>query len=200
MLELFVCSLLTILPDYLYRRYRQGKRIRPRDHAVLGLVRVALGHHRMPDAHRKLDHDNLLFPSVHDGRYVIFPDRSDRPGDVRARCRNLREDERQSRKRRPDFSTRRCNSRTAAETSRRRIAEVDAQLSASPERACRCRGSDWCRLRAPISKPSMNWRPSRNSIAAARISSHAGKSKRLQTLLVNPAGWCRCGEFQQSRG
>src|SRR5271169_2149037 len=26
MLELFLCSLVTILPDYLYRRYRQGKR------------------------------------------------------------------------------------------------------------------------------------------------------------------------------
>src|SRR3954447_12685103 len=26
MLELFLCSLFTILPDYLYRRYRQGKR------------------------------------------------------------------------------------------------------------------------------------------------------------------------------
>ena len=26
MLELMLCSLLTILPDYLYRRYRQGKR------------------------------------------------------------------------------------------------------------------------------------------------------------------------------
>jgi hypothetical protein len=27
MLELLLCSALTILPDYLYRRYRQGKRI-----------------------------------------------------------------------------------------------------------------------------------------------------------------------------
>ena len=27
MLELLLCSLLTILPDYLYRRYRQGKRL-----------------------------------------------------------------------------------------------------------------------------------------------------------------------------
>ena len=27
MLELMLCSLVTILPDYLYRRYRQGKRI-----------------------------------------------------------------------------------------------------------------------------------------------------------------------------
>src|SRR3984885_10229666 len=26
MLELLLCSVLTILPDYLYRRYRQGKR------------------------------------------------------------------------------------------------------------------------------------------------------------------------------
>ena len=26
MFELLLCSLLTILPDYLYRRYRQGKR------------------------------------------------------------------------------------------------------------------------------------------------------------------------------
>jgi multidrug resistance efflux pump len=27
MLEMLLCSLLTILPDYLYRRYRQGKRL-----------------------------------------------------------------------------------------------------------------------------------------------------------------------------
>ena len=26
MLEMILCSLVTILPDYLYRRYRQGKR------------------------------------------------------------------------------------------------------------------------------------------------------------------------------
>ena len=26
MLELMICSLVTILPDYLYRRYAQGKR------------------------------------------------------------------------------------------------------------------------------------------------------------------------------
>jgi hypothetical protein len=27
MLELILCSLFTLLPDYLYRRYRQGKRL-----------------------------------------------------------------------------------------------------------------------------------------------------------------------------
>jgi hypothetical protein len=27
MLELFLCSMLTIFPDYLYRRYAQGKRL-----------------------------------------------------------------------------------------------------------------------------------------------------------------------------
>ena len=26
MLELLICGIFTILPDYLYRRYRQGKR------------------------------------------------------------------------------------------------------------------------------------------------------------------------------
>ena len=26
MLELILCSLITVLPDYLYRRYREGKR------------------------------------------------------------------------------------------------------------------------------------------------------------------------------
>ena len=33
MFELMLCSLLTILPDYLYRRYRQGKRHRQGDYA-----------------------------------------------------------------------------------------------------------------------------------------------------------------------
>jgi multidrug resistance efflux pump len=42
MLELLLCSLLTIFPDYLYRRYRQGKRI-GKDHTVFRMVRVTVG-------------------------------------------------------------------------------------------------------------------------------------------------------------
>ena len=38
MIELFLCSVFTILPDFLYRRYGQGKKIRHRHHALFGLV------------------------------------------------------------------------------------------------------------------------------------------------------------------
>ena len=38
MLELMLCSMFTLLPDYLYRRYRPGKAHRQRDHAVLDVV------------------------------------------------------------------------------------------------------------------------------------------------------------------
>jgi hypothetical protein len=34
MLELLLCSLLTIFPDYLYRRYRQGKRLGKEIHSI----------------------------------------------------------------------------------------------------------------------------------------------------------------------
>ena len=74
MLELILCSLLTILPDYLYRRYRQGKRI---GHeitlysvwfelrwGIVGCLMLTVG----------LDHDDLLFPSVHKFRHVTVPD------------------------------------------------------------------------------------------------------------------------------
>jgi hypothetical protein len=34
MLELLLCSLVTILPDYLYRRYAQGKRFGKKTHCT----------------------------------------------------------------------------------------------------------------------------------------------------------------------
>ena len=71
MLELMLCSLLTILPDYLYRRYRAGQADRPGDHPLLGLVRAALGHHALPDADDLADHDDLLLPSVDHQRDVL---------------------------------------------------------------------------------------------------------------------------------
>ena len=49
MLELIVCSMVTILPDYLYRRYVQGKRFGSEITLLFGLVRAALGDHRLPD-------------------------------------------------------------------------------------------------------------------------------------------------------
>ncbi len=38
MFELLLCSVLTILPDYLYRRYGQGKTHRQGDHAVFDVL------------------------------------------------------------------------------------------------------------------------------------------------------------------
>lgn len=38
MLELLLCSLVTVLPDYLYRRYGQGQASRQGDHALFGVV------------------------------------------------------------------------------------------------------------------------------------------------------------------
>ena len=84
MLELLLCSLLTIVPDYLYRRYRAGQAVRQGDHALLGVVRAALGDHRLPDAHRRPDHGDLLQSPVHDQRHAVLPHRADPAGDQSA--------------------------------------------------------------------------------------------------------------------
>ena len=89
MLELLLCSLLTIFPDYLYRRYRPGQAHRQGDHALLRLVRAAVGHHRLPDAHRRADHGDLLQSSVDHQRHAVLPHRPDPSGDERARRRGL---------------------------------------------------------------------------------------------------------------
>ena len=46
MLELILCSMLTILPDYLYRRYGAGQASRQGNHVLLGMVRAEIGHRR----------------------------------------------------------------------------------------------------------------------------------------------------------
>ena len=43
MLELMLCSLLTILPDYLFRRYVQGKRIGCESHQLDGALTQPVG-------------------------------------------------------------------------------------------------------------------------------------------------------------
>jgi hypothetical protein len=78
MLELTLCSMLTILPDYLYRRFAHG------------LVRTALGHNAVPSSDRHADHDDLLLPSSHDGREFGLPDRHDPSRGIRARGRDIR--------------------------------------------------------------------------------------------------------------
>ena len=68
MLELMLCSMLTLLPDFLFRRFVQGKRLGKEITLVLGLVRASLGHHALPDPDRAADHGGALQSSVLDQR------------------------------------------------------------------------------------------------------------------------------------
>ena len=128
MLELLLCSMLTIVPDYLFRRYGQGKRF---GHEITlfsvwfelrwGIVTCLM----LTD---RTDHDGVLFPSGHHVRHVLLPDGSHRPRDVRARCRDLRQAKFGNRKRRTDLQAGRFKQKAAIETIRRRIIEIDAQM------------------------------------------------------------------------
>ena len=79
MLELLLCSLLTILPDYLYRRYRQGKRIGHEITLFSVWFELRYGIVGLPDAHGLADHDDLLLSSVDHVGDVVLSYRADRP-------------------------------------------------------------------------------------------------------------------------
>ena len=77
MLELMLCSLVTIVPDYLYRRYRQGKRFGKEitffsvwyelRWGITGCLMLTIG----------ADHDDLLFPSLDHLRGALLPHGAD---------------------------------------------------------------------------------------------------------------------------
>ena len=75
MLELLLCSLLTVLPDYLFRRYAQGKRLG--DNLLLGLVRAEVGDHGLPHSYSVADYDDFLQPSIDHERHTFLQNRSD---------------------------------------------------------------------------------------------------------------------------
>ena len=77
MLELLLCSLLTILPDYLFRRYVQGKRIGKEITIYSVWFELRWGITGCVDSHREPDHDDLLQPPVHDQRHAVFQDGAD---------------------------------------------------------------------------------------------------------------------------
>ena len=106
MLEILLCSLVTIVPDYLYRRYVQGQADRQGDHPLLRVVRAAVGDHRLPDSRRGPDHGDLLQPSVHDQRHVVLQDDPDRSRDDRTRRRGLCRLQRPGRQGRADLQAR----------------------------------------------------------------------------------------------
>ena len=80
MLELLLCSLLTIFPDYLYRRYRQGKRLGHEITFYSVWFELRWGITACLHADGGADHGHLLFSSIdHDGDFIL-QDRPDHSG------------------------------------------------------------------------------------------------------------------------
>ena len=64
MLELLLCSMLTIVPDYLYRRYVQGKRLGKEITFYSVWFELQVGNHELLNSDGVPDHGDLLQPSV----------------------------------------------------------------------------------------------------------------------------------------
>ena len=77
MLELMLCSMLTLLPDYLFRRYVQGRRIGHEITIFSVWYELRYGITTVPDPDRAPDHGRALQPSVVDQRHLPVPDHFD---------------------------------------------------------------------------------------------------------------------------
>ena len=129
MLEILLCSLLTIVPDYLYRRYVQGQADRQGNNLLLRVVRAEVGDHGLPDSHRGPDHGDFLQPPVHDQRHAVlqnrsrsFPRSNGRVAEVYVGFSGP------IAKGAPIFRLDSSKQEAAAETARRKIAEVEAEI------------------------------------------------------------------------
>ena len=79
MLELLLCSSLTILPDYLYRRYGQGKRLGQEITLFSVWFELRWGIITCLMLTVASDHGDLLFSSIHHVGDLVLQDRSDPP-------------------------------------------------------------------------------------------------------------------------
>jgi multidrug resistance efflux pump len=132
MLELLLCSLLTILPDYLFRRYGQGKRI---GHEItlfsvwfelrwgivaclmltVGLITVIFYNHPSTSSATLFYRTVPILPETNGRVAEVFVDGVS--GEVKQG--------------RPIFRLDSSKQEAAAETARRKIAQIDAQLVAA---------------------------------------------------------------------
>tara|TARA_A100000171_G_scaffold44332_1_gene47059 strand:+ start:657 stop:917 length:261 start_codon:yes stop_codon:yes gene_type:complete len=74
MFELLLCSMFTILPDYLVRRYRQGKRIGKEITLFSVWYELRYGITGMCDSDAVADHADFLFSPIKSQRRVILQD------------------------------------------------------------------------------------------------------------------------------
>ena len=128
MLELLLCSAVTILPDFLYRRFVQGKRIgreitlfsvwyELRWGITLCLILTVLA-----------DHHDLLLPPLDLERGLGVPHRHHPARDQRPGRRDLRQHQPGVAQGQPLFRLDSTEHEAAIETAKRRIAEVDATV------------------------------------------------------------------------
>ena len=145
MLELMLCSLLTILPDYLFRRYVQGKRIGKEITLYSVWFELRWGITGCLILTVCLITIDLLQSPVHDQRHAVLQDRPDPFRDERARrggvCRHRR---RANRQRSPDLQAgqleaggRRGDRAAQDRGSRCRVGGGAAPTSRRPKARCR---------------------------------------------------------------
>ncbi len=162
MLELLLCSLLTIFPDYLFRRYVQGKRI-GREITLfsvwfelrwgiiaclmltVGLITTVFYNH--PSTTNAI----LFYRTV-----PILPEANGRVAEVFVGITG------EVKQGAPIFRLDSATQEAAAEAARRRIAEVEASLVSARADIAATRGQDPGSQELRISRPWTSSRPSRS--------------------------------------
>ena len=86
MLEVLLCSLVTILPDFLYRKYRYGMSWGKVDYLFHDVVRASLGYFCLCNTNDLARDSGFFLPSIHHKCYAIvshpddFTGTMNRPG------------------------------------------------------------------------------------------------------------------------
>ena len=128
MLEILLCSLVTIVPGLSLPPLLPGKTDRQGNHPLLRVVRAEVGDHGLPGSRRRPDHGDLLQPPVHHQRHAvlrtipIISETTGRVAEVFVGFSGTVE------KGAPIFRLDSSTQEAAVETARRRIAEVEADM------------------------------------------------------------------------
>ena len=189
MLELLLCSLLTILPDYLYRRYAQGKRIGKEITLysvwfelrwgiiaclmlTVGLITVIFYNHPSTSSATLFYRTVPILPETNGRVAEVYVDGV--TGEVKQGA--------------PIFRLDSSTQEAAAETARRKIAEVDAAMVVAQGPISLRQKARSRRPGAPISRPWTSWRRNRRSIGAIRAPSPSRDIEKLEVVVQGRQG------------
>ena len=181
MLELLLCSMLTILPDYLFRRYAQGKRLGKEitfysvwfelrwgitGCLILTVALITVIFYNHPSTRNV----TLFFRTV-----PIVPEINGRVAEVYVGVSSPIS------KGAPIFRLDSSKQEAAAESARRKIAETDAEMLVARADILKTEGQ----IQEAKSAHSRRWtnsRPSENSNDAIRATSHSATSRNLRSI------------------